>query len=129
MLEWWKIIGVAGISLIVGWIAKAFNWFRERPKAAIDVKKVEQEIKSDQVSTAIEVTNLMLTRLSQAEARLTDVQDENDKLRVVISSLRGLMEDTKNEIKELLDDLGECLKINNCDEALEHLRVKHGLSK
>ncbi len=43
----------------------------------------------------------MLTRLTQAEQRLTDIQDENDKLRETISSLRGVISDTKSQMQRL----------------------------
>ncbi len=125
--EWWKIIGTGGVMATLGWLSKQYNWFRKRPKEAIDVKKVEQEIKSDQVTTAIEVTNLMLTRLAQAEVRVTNVQNENDKLRVVIVELRSELADIKQQSKDLVDDLTECLQNADCEERLKKLKEKYGI--
>jgi len=127
--EWYKAIGSGVIMATLGWFSKQYNWFRQRPKDAIDVKKVEQEIKSDSVKTAIEVTNLMLTRLTQAEQRLTDIQDENDKLRVVIASLKGVISDTKSQMQDLVNDLANSLKVQDHDSALKEIRKKYGLDK
>jgi len=130
MPEWLRLlIGSAFGVALIGLIGQLMGFKFAKPKQTIDVKKVEQEIKSDSVKTAIEVTNLMLTRLTQAEQRLTDIQDENDKLRGVITSLRGVLSDTKQQMQDLVNDLANSLKVQDHDSALNEIRKKYGLDK
>ncbi len=71
-----KLLGVGTIMAVLGWLGKKYDWLRLRPKEAIDIKKVEQEIKSDQVEdannivkTASEFTASVMAQLDRAEKK------------------------------------------------------------
>lgn len=142
------VLGLVAAALVGFFSTKLPDWLRFRRKDKVDVQKVQQDIKLDQVEAANSIvksasdyTNLVMANLDKTEKRLEVLAEENRKKDLIIESLRGHISDvnrelkevgeklhnTKNKMQELLDELAECLKVKDCASSLQKIRDKFGL--
>jgi len=150
--EWWKYLGVSGVTAITVWLGKKYDWLRMRPKEAVDVKKTEQEIISFQVSdsqkineTAIAVNTMLLASLKQTEGKVNHIEEALARKELSLASIQGLLADerkgnielkmlmaeSKKEVAEIQNKTHEFITsivgCDNCEEALNKLKKKFGI--
>lgn len=111
MPEWLKWTLVTFGALLLGYIAKFFNWFgnilRFRTKDKLEEKKIESEIrevdskiKSDDVEREIKLSQGYEDLVIQLRVELTRAHDVNEKLQMERDTINRLVKEIKYEYQK-----------------------------